>query len=195
MIGMLGAYLYPNFVRDMGSADLIMPFMIMNKLPVGLIGLAISAIFAVLMSTAANTLMVAGITISSDIARVFKPDLTDKGILLIARISIVVVGLIAILFSLQKMGIYNMLLLTFAIFVSIALIPVLAALFWNKATKQGAIASLCSGTLSVVLFYAFNKYIKIEPIFAALVVSLLFMVSISLLTYKKGITPNKLFVK
>jgi len=195
LIGILGAYLYPNLVKDFGSADLIMPIMILDNLPTGMIGLAIAAIFAVLMSTASSTLMVAGITISSDIARLFKPSLSDKGSLIIARIAIVLVGALGIVFALQKMGIYDMLLLTFAIFISIALIPVMAALFWDKATKAGAIASMCSGALAVVIFYAFNKYLNIEPIFAALVVSLLAMVVVSLITYKEGVTPGKLYVK
>jgi SSS family solute:Na+ symporter len=190
-IGILGAYLYPNLVKDYGNADLIMPIMILNNLPTGMIGLAIAAIFAVLMSTAASTMMVAGMTVSSDIARLFKPTLSDKGSLIIARITIVIIGAIGILFSLQKMGIYDMLLLTFAIFISIALVPVMAALFWDKATKAGAIASMCSGAPAVVIFYAFNKYLNIEPIFAALVA----MVVVSLVTYKKGVTPGKLYVK
>jgi len=52
--------------------------------------------------------------------------------------------------------------------------------------------SMIGGALTVVPLYAFNKPFGIEPIFAALVVSTVLMVIVSLITYKKGLTPRKL---
>jgi SSS family transporter len=192
LIGILGFYLYPNLVKDYGTADVVMPVLIMKHLPPVMIGLSIAAILAVVMSTAASVLMVAGITISRDIARLFKPSLSEKSGLVTARVAVVIIGVFGVTFALLMRGIFDMMLLSFALFIAIGFVPTMAALFWNKATNAGAIASMIGGALTVVPLYAFNKPFGIEPIFAALVVSTVLMVIVSLITYKKGLTPRKL---
>ena len=76
------------------------------------------------MSTAASVLMVAGITISRDIARLFKPSLSEKSGLVTARVAVVIIGVFGVTFALLMRGIFDMMLLSFA-------------LFWNKATNAG----------------------------------------------------------
>lgn len=192
LIGVLGFYYYPNLVKDYGTADVVMPVMIMNHLPTVMIGLSIAAILAVIMSTAASVLMVAGMTVSRDIARFFRPSISEKGGLVTARVAVILIGVLGITFALLMRGIFDMMLLSFALFIAIGFVPTMAALFWNKATNAGAIASMIGGGLTVVPLYAFNKPFGIEPIFAALVVSFLLMVIVSLATYRKGVTPRKL---
>ncbi len=192
LIGILGFYLYPNLVKDYGTADVVMPILIMKHLPTVMIGLSIAAILAVVMSTAASVLMVAGMTISRDIARFFKPSMSEKNGLITARVAVVLIGVFGVTFALLMRGIFDMMLLSFALFIAIGFVPTMAALFWNKATNAGAIASMIGGALTVVPLYAFNKPLGIEPIFAALVVSTVLMVVVSLTTYKKGVTPRKL---
>jgi Na+/proline symporter len=192
LIGVLGFYLYPNLVKDYGTADVVMPVLIMKHLPTVMIGLSIAAILAVVMSTAASVLMVAGMTISRDIARFFKPDMNEKSGLITARVAVILIGIFGVTFALLMRGIFDMMLLSFALFIAVGFVPTMAALFWNKATNAGAIASMIGGALTVVPLYAFDKPFGIEPIFAALVVSTLLMVVVSLITYKKGVTPRKL---
>jgi SSS family solute:Na+ symporter len=192
LIGILGFYLYPNLVKDYGTADVIMPVLIMKHLPTVMIGLSIAAILAVVMSTAASVLMVAGVTISRDIARFFKPSMSEKSGLVTARVAVILIGVFGVTFALLMRGIFDMMLLSFALFIAVGFVPTMAALFWNKATNAGAIASMIGGALTIVPLYAFNKPFGIEPIFAALVVSTVLMVVVSLITYKKGVTPRKL---
>ena len=179
-------------MKDYGTADVVMPVLIMKHLPTVMIGLSIAAILAVVMSTAASVLMVAGVTISRDIARLFKPSMSEKSGLVTARVAVILIGVFGVTFALLMRGIFDMMLLSFALFIAIGFVPTMAALFWNKATNAGAIASMIGGALTVVPLYAFNKPFGIEPIFAALVVSTVLMVVVSLITYKKGVTPCKL---
>ncbi|MBN1689394.1 MAG: sodium:solute symporter family protein [Dehalococcoidia bacterium] len=191
-VGMTGFFLYPNLVQEYGTSDVVLPVLILNKLPTVMIGFSIAAILAVVMSTAGSILMVSGMTVSRDIARYFAPTLSDKSALVTSRLTIFLIGAFGIIFALLMRGIFDMMLLAFALYVGVAFVPAMAALFWNKATKAGAIASMIGGGLTVIPLYALNKPFNIEPIFVALVISTILMVAVSLITYKEGVTTKKL---
>ncbi len=192
LVGMACVILFPDLVNTHGTADAVIPLAITRKLPVVVIGLALAAILAVIMSTAASILMVAGVTVSRDIAPLFKSDLGQAKGLVVARGSVVLIGVFGVAFALVMRGIFDMMMLAFALFVSGAFIPTMAALFWQKATNKGAIAAMIGGMVTVTALYALNKPYNIEPIFAALIISLFLMVSISLATYKAGETTPSL---
>jgi solute:Na+ symporter, SSS family len=196
LVGMIGFYLYPSLKEVYGTNDVVIPVLIMNNLPPVMIGLSIAAILAVVMSTAASVLMVAGMTVSRDVARLFKPDLKEQTGLWTARIAVVAIGAFGITFALLMRGIFDMMLLSFAIFIAVAFVPTMAALFWKKATNTGAIASMIGGGVTVVALYGLKFTVGlpewIEPIAAALVVAVILMYVASIKTYKPGVTPPAL---
>ncbi len=188
LLGIAGFYHYPDLAKTFGTSDVVIPVIISKHLPVVAIGLSLAAILAVVMSTAASVLMVAGMTGSTDIARIFKPNMDERQGLLVARLSVLGIGVLGVSFSLLMRGIFDMMLLSFALFISGAFVPVMAALFWKKATNTGAITSMIGGMIVVVILYGLNKPFNIEPIFGALVVSSTLMYIVSVLTYKPGTT-------
>ncbi len=196
LVGMLGLTLYPSLKEVYGTNDVIIPILVMNHLPSVMIGLSIAAILAVVMSTAASVLMVAGMTVSRDVARLFKPDMKEKTGLWTARIAVVAIGVFGITFALLMRGIFDMMLLSFAIFIAVAFVPTMAALFWKKATNAGAIASMTGGGLTVVALYGLKFTVGlpqwVEPIAGALVVAVILMYVVSVMTYKPGVTPRQL---
>jgi SSS family solute:Na+ symporter len=196
LVGMIGFYLYPSLKEVYGTNDVVIPVLIMNNLPPVMIGLSIAAILAVVMSTAASVLMVAGMTVSRDVARLFKPDLKEQTGLWTARIAVVAIGAFGITFALLMRGIFDMMLLSFAIFIAVAFVPTMAALFWRKATNTGAIASMIGGGVTVVALYGLKFTVGlpewIEPIAAALIVAVILMYVASIKTYKPGVTPPEL---
>ncbi len=192
MVGMAGVILFPDIVSKFATSDVVIPLAITEKLPVVVVGLALAAVLAVIMSTAASVLMVAGLTVSRDIARIISPNMSDKGGLNVARGSIILIGVLGVVFALLMRGIFEMMMLAFALFVSGAFIPTMAALFWKKATNSAAVAAMVGGMVTVTLLYALNKPLNIEPIFAALVVSFLLMLGISQITYQEGKVTLKL---
>ncbi|MBN2224098.1 MAG: sodium:solute symporter family protein [Deltaproteobacteria bacterium] len=196
LVGIIGFYLYPSLKEIYGTNDVVVPILIINNLPPVMIGLSIAAILAVLMSTAASVLMVAGMTVSRDVARLIKPDLKEKTALWTARIAVVAIGALGITFSLLMRGIFEMMLLSFAIFIAVAFVPTMAALFWKKATNTGAIASMIGGGITVVALYGLKFTVGlpewVEPIAGALIVAVILMYVLSILTYKPGVTPQEL---
>jgi len=60
----------------------------------------------------------------------------------------------------------------------------MAALYWKKGTKQGALWSMIVSMVVIVTLYALGSPFGIEPIIPGLIISLLLMYFISKATYK-----------
>lgn len=178
------------------ATDTAIPRLIGAYMPPVLKGLCLAAMIAVMMSTADTALLVSGTTISWDVARPLYPELTDKQLLLIARGFVLLVGVFGIVFALFVRGVFEVLLLAFAIFVAAGFVPVMAALFWKTATAGAAMISSICATVTVVglyvLKYTVGLPVWLEPILGAILVSSLLMWWISRRDRKAGlpVTPR-----
>lgn len=94
-----GIFAYVILKDKIEIADQALPVLILNVLPVGLKGLMSAALLAALMSTIASALNSSGTMVSMDIVRQRRPDLSDKKLLIIGRITILVVIILAIAWS------------------------------------------------------------------------------------------------
>jgi solute:Na+ symporter, SSS family len=189
LLGMVGAVLYPNIVAEQGNADGILPMMIAHFLPKGVTGLGLTALFAVAMSTASTCLLVAAVIVAKDLVPAFsKKTYTEGDELRISRYASGVIGIVGIIFALTFSGIFWIMLIAYGIFVSALFFPVIAALFWKKATKKAAIISIIASTIVMVVFLVIPT--NLEAVIPAGITSFVLMVVISLATYRKEeLTP------
>jgi SSS family transporter len=190
-LGVAGTLLIPDVVARYGSADAIIPALIVNYMPPVVVGLCLVALMAVMMSTASVALLIVGTTVASDLVPAIRPNTSEKGLLIYAKMSILIFGVLGIICALIMKGVFDILLLAFAIYVSAVFVPVMAAFYWEKATKAGAIVSSIVATIVVVALYALNKPYGMEPILISLVVSFVLMWGVSQITYKpESATPR-----
>lgn len=94
-----GIFAYIILRDKIEIADQALPILILNILPVGLKGLMSAALLAALMSTIASALNSSGTLVSMDIVKQNIPNISDKKLLIIGRITILVVITIAIAWS------------------------------------------------------------------------------------------------
>lgn len=94
-----GIFAYIILRDKIEIADQALPVLILNILPVGLKGLMSAALLAALMSTIASALNSSGTMVSMDIIKPNRPDISDRKLLFIGRITILVVILLAIAWS------------------------------------------------------------------------------------------------
>ena len=93
---------------------------------------------------------------SRDIAQVINSNISDIGAVNIARISVVVISLISLLFGTADLGLMVFLAL-FTYDGIILLFPVvILGLFWKRANKEGAIIGLIAGTALSMFLRFFN---------------------------------------
>jgi Na+/proline symporter len=195
-LGVVASHLFPGLSDSVDGVDAVIPRLVIAYLPVGLKGLCLAAMMAIMMSTADTVLLLAGTTFSRDIFQALRSETPDKTLLLITRVFIVVIGLLGIIFALNMKGIFDLILIAFAIFTSGAFVPTFAALFWKKATKAGAIVSSIVASVSVVALYGLKMSGLlpnwIEPIFISIVLSFGLMFIVSRLTYNKSTQTKRL---
>ena len=194
--GVLAKRLDPGLVEAGMSADAALPSLLFNYMPPVLLGFAFAALVAVIISTAATAMLVAGTTAGFELFKVIKPEASDKETLLVTRLGVALVAIVGVYIALNAQGVFDLLLLTMAIYVSGIFIPTMCALFWSRATTKGATAASLGGGISVVILYGLQGAGKLpsflEPIIGGLLVSGALMYLVSQATYASLITTPRL---
>lgn len=159
--------------------------------PLQLLGaLLMGAIFAKIISTANNYLFSPATNLVNDVfVRYLAPGATNKRILIVSRLMVVLLGLWALYQSLHTQSVLKKTLYAYTIYAA-ALTPViLAAFFWKRANAAGAMASIAAGTVITIFWdtpFIHHTLPAIlsdrDAIFPALIVSLICLVTVSLLT-------------
>jgi len=99
----LFAYYKTNPVElniSMENPDSIFPHFIMTRLPVGIAGLLIAAIFAATMSTVSSSINSLSTAFTTDIYRKLVPEKSDKHFLMVARLSGILLGGLGVILAL-----------------------------------------------------------------------------------------------
>lgn len=189
-IGLVGHYYFPNLVG--ADSETIFILLVHKCVPLILIGVLLSAILAAIMSTADSQLLVISSTISEDIYRsIINPKASDKKLVRISRMSIVVVSLIAFLISLNPdSSVLKLVSYAWAGF-GCAFGPViLLSLFWKNMSRNGAVAGMLIGGITSGVWPIFKNYFdlpifKIYEIVPGFILSLIAIYIVSRLDIKK----------
>ncbi len=164
-------------------------------------GILLAAIIAASMSTADSQLLVASSSFTSDIYKpVFRKNASDKEVLWVGRIVVLLVSVVAYFIASSKGEganvIMNLVENAWAGFGAAFGPVVLLSLYWKRFTYAGAIAGIVSGGATVVLWISFlSKSTGIYELFPGFMVCLVFSVVVSLLTKAPSKEVTALFEK
>lgn len=124
------------------------------KLPNWVIGLVAAGGLAAALSTAAGLLLVISSSVSHDLfKKIFKPDLSEKGELVAARISAVVAVSVAGYFGINPPGFVAAVVALAFGFAAASFFPaIVLGIFHKRMNKEGAIAGMVTGLL-LMMFY------------------------------------------
>ncbi|UOY92187.1 sodium/proline symporter PutP [Ectobacillus sp. JY-23] len=149
-------------------------------------GFLLAAILAAVMSTISSQLLVTSSALTEDLYRTyFRRSATDRELVFVGRMAVLLVALIGIGLAYQKNGtILSLVGYAWAGFGSSFGPVILLSLYWKRMTKWGALAGMIAGATTVItwtnvkVFKETGLY-EMIPGFAA---SLLMIVLVSLLT-------------
>ncbi len=165
VIGIIGrAYLFPTILSSVdGSNENVFIEMIkklfMEDLSLPFIGgILLCGVLAAIMSTADSQLLVASSSVAKDLCKgVFFRKLSDKHVLIISRITVVVVALLAFAIAWDPDSSIMGLVSNAWAGLGSAFGPViLMSLYWKKTNLAGAAAGMLSGGVTVIIW----DYIK-----------------------------------
>ena len=157
-----------------------------EHLPPVLMGVAVAAVLAAVMSSADMLLHVCNTTITQDIYNkmIKKGQATEKEILTVGRIASVCIGILAILVALYPFEILMWVIWTAFGGLSTFGPLVLLGCYWKGATREGAIAGVIAGFGGTILFFATGWYNFIHLAVVAFGFALVAMVVVSAFTPK-----------
>ena len=187
LISYFGRMLVADELLPNGMQKMVFITLARKLFPAFIAGVLLAAIIAASMSTADSQLLVASSSFTSDIYRpIFRKNASDKEILWVGRLVVLVVSVVAFLIASSKgegaQAIMNMVENAWGGFGSAFGPVVILSLFWRRMTYKGAIAGVVGGALVDVLWYVFlsasTGVYELLPGFAA---GMLFAIAATLL--------------
>jgi SSS family solute:Na+ symporter/sodium/proline symporter len=190
-IAVFGRALYPTGEVALHPREII-PYTARHGLPAVMGAVLLGAVFAKVISTASNYLFSSSSNLIEDVfVRYIKPGASNKRVLIVSRLAVVLLGCWALYQAVGDESILKKMLWAYTIY-SAALTPVVLAAFYSKrVTAWGAVAAIGTGT-AVTLAWDLQGVRSLFPqiiadrdaIFPALFVAVAAMILVSLCTPK-----------
>lgn len=150
------------------------PLIVNDLLPVGIRGIVIAALLSIILSSAAGFLNAAAIAFVNDIVKPLKRNQEKVNYLKMARVSTILVGVIAIIFAVSIKNVLDILLAAYNFWSPIMLVPLLAAIFNIKASTRDFFAGACLGIIGGLAWdYGLHSPLGISPILFGLLCNLI----------------------
>jgi SSS family solute:Na+ symporter len=166
------------------DAEMGLPLLLKTVLPVGLMGLMMSAYFSAIMSTADSCLMAASGNLVTDILEsIFKFKLDDKRQLRLSQLTTLIIGIIALIIASMMQNVLELMLYSYAFMVSGLLVPVIGAMFWPRSSSIAAFFAMIIGgfTTTFLSLMGWPMPFGLDPNFFGISASALIFVSLSLI--------------
>lgn len=180
-----GMFAYMDFGPGSNlDAEMGLPLLLRTILPVGLMGLMMSAYFSAIMSTADSCLMAASGNVQTDILRkLFKLPEGQKSALRVSQIITLVIGVLALLLAWQMENVLELMLYSYAFMVSGLFIPVLGAFYWKRGSTIGAFWGMLvgGGTTLTLTILGVNLPFNLDPNIFGITASLVVFIILSYL--------------
>ena len=180
------AWISSSMITDIEKESHVLIYAAYNFLPPFIGALMLATIIGIIISTADSFLLVPTTILINDIyLKYSNRKYSDKTIVLLSRMLVLLLGFFSYWVSRMFAAdttIFEKALYAFTIYGTAITPSLLAAFFWEKATKYGAICSILSGTIATV--YYGNKLGLDETVVPALIISSLALILISLIERK-----------
>jgi sodium/proline symporter len=153
-IGIAGRHLFPVEHLTASSAESIFITLSRSYLPPLLAGFVMAGILAATISSSDSYLLIAASALSKNIFQgIVRKKATDKQVMLVSRITLLVLTLIGIVIALDENSvIFKVVSFAWAGFGATFGPLMIFSLFWKRTTRAGAIAGMLSGGAMVFIW-------------------------------------------
>jgi sodium/proline symporter len=188
LIGLIGRAMYPADLLTSVDAENVFILLSTRLMPALLAGIVMAGILAATISSSDSYLLIAASAFSKNIYQgMLKKQATDKQVMTMSRIALLVISLVGILIALDEQSvIFTIVSFAWAGFGATFGPLMILSLLWKRVNRQGAIAGMVSGAATVfiwkLLIRPLGGVFGIYELLPAFVVSLLAIVIVSLST-------------
>jgi len=187
-IGLMGRQLFPTEHLTKSTAENIFITLATSSLPAILAGFVMAGILAATISSSDSYLLIAASAFAKNIFQgICKKQASDKQVMLISRITLLVLAAIGVLIALDENSIiFQIVSFAWAGFGATFGPLMLFSLFWKRTNRAGAIAGMISGAGMVFLWKLvisnLGGVFAIYELLPAFIFSSICIVVVSLLT-------------
>ena len=187
-IGIIGRNLYPTELLTQSGSENIFILMSSSFFPPLIAGLVMAGILAATISSSDSYLLIAASAFSKNIYHgILKKDASDKQVLRMSRITLLIIAVIAAIIALEEDSvIFKVVSFAWAGFGATFGPIMLFSLFWKRVTREGAIAGMVTGGVTVIIWKLLVRplggYFDIYELLPAFILSCLLIIIVSLCT-------------
>lgn len=183
LLAIAGSALYPE-----ARPEQIIPYIAIHGVPPIVGALLVSAMVAIIVSTADGFLLVPSTNLMRDVyERFINPAATDRQKLMISRGLVVTLGVAAYLLIQVFPSVLRAAYTAYTMYGFGVTPAILAAFLWKRVTTAGGVASIVGGMTATIVWVIVGRILGHDPLgidvaFPAMAVSLTLLVSVSLAT-------------
>lgn len=170
------------------DSQLVLPTLVLQHTPVFAQAIFFGAVLAAIMACSSATLLAPSVSFSENILRNIYPDINDRGLLRMMRITMVCFAGLVLAFALtSQSSIFKMVENAYKITLAGAFVPLFFGAYWSRANTQGALAAVIGGVGSwLIIELLIGEASLVPPQLIGLAMSMLGMIVGSLLPQRIG---------
>jgi solute:Na+ symporter, SSS family len=172
VIAYCGKIMYPELLKGGDETrQMLIPYMVLQHSGLGMQILFFGALLSAIMSTASGAILAPSTVIGENIVKPLYPDLTDKELLYVMRLGVVFITIVSVYFASLDKSIYELVRQSSELSLVSLFVPLIAGLYWQKASGWGAMAAMILGLL-VWLMTTYAIKVEHPPIIYGLLASI-----------------------
>jgi Na+/proline symporter len=134
------------------DSQLVLPTLVLQHTPLFAQVIFFGAVLSAIMSCSSATLLAPSVTFAENVIRGFYPQMGDHRFLRVMRATLVCFTGVVLIYALNSEAtIFGMVENAYKVTLAGAFVPLLAGIFWKRASTQGALAAIFGGLLAWLL--------------------------------------------
>lgn len=142
-IGLCAKILYPEL--EEGDTQMVIPVMVMEHGNLLLQIMFFGALLSAILSTTSGAILAPATVIGENLVKPYWKGMSDKQLLQIMRLSVIVVAVCSAILANVKADIYELVAQSSALSLVSLFVPLAAGLYWKRASNGGALLSMLLG--------------------------------------------------
>jgi len=145
VIALCGTLLYPDIKQ--GDTQMTIPYLVLHHSGLGMQILFFGALLSAILSTCSGAILAPATVVGENLLKpLYGEKISDKRLLEIMRLSVIGITIISVGLSLYKAEIYELVGESSSLSLVALFTPLVAGLYWKRASALGAILSMVGGT-------------------------------------------------
>ena len=187
LIALSARVAYPE-LAGLPDVQLTLPMMVLQHDSIVIKVMFFGALLSAILSTSSGATLAPATILAENLIRPYWKAMNDRQFLLTLRLSVVVITLLSVILAVTRTNIYELVGESSILSLVSLFVPMVAGLYWKKATPAGAQWSMISGIVTWLLLLIF--FPEFPGTIPALAVSTFSMIAGSLLTAESGISEK-----